>query len=184
MSQKTPPGPTLVTRRLRLEPLGAGDLETVHAHWSDPEVGRWLFDARAPERAEVEKELEMSHALFESLGLGIWGVSVREQRWIGTCGFLPVAEIEEIELLFSIDPRHWRRGFALEASRAALVRAFREARLERVVGRCDVPNVASARLLERLGMTLDKREPIRGIDCYHYSIERAVYLGTEPPLDP
>lgn len=165
--------PDLSTDRLRLRPLTAGDLDTLHAHWSVPEVGRWLFDERIPLRAQVEKELLQSCALFERLGIGIWGVHLRAGRFVGTCGFLPVAEIDEIEILFSLEPRVWGRGYAYEASVAALGEAYGTAGLERIVGRCDVPNLASKRLLERLGMTLEKREPIRGVDCFHFGLARA-----------
>lgn len=141
-----------------------------------PEVGRWLFDDQTPPREKVEEELLQSCEMFERRGLGIWGVYRPPSRLVGTCGFLPVAEVDEIEILFSIDPGVWRCGYAYEASIAVLEEAFLTVGLERVIGRCDVPNVPSGRLLERLGMKLEKREPIRGIDCFHFGLGREDFL--------
>ncbi len=167
---------TLSTERLELRPLTLLDFDKLYAHWSAPEVGRWLFDAQTPTREQVTDELGQSLELFDTLGLAIWGVYAPLGPLIGTCGFLRIPETGEIELLFSLDPEHWGQGYAHEASLAVLDQAFLTAGLDRVVGRCDVPNLASKRLLERLGMTLDKREPIRGIDCFHFSLEAEDYL--------
>ncbi|MFL6187498.1 MAG: GNAT family N-acetyltransferase, partial [Actinomycetes bacterium] len=37
--------PTLHTARLVLTPVGDHDLAPLHAHWNDPQVARWLWDA-------------------------------------------------------------------------------------------------------------------------------------------
>lgn len=168
----------LVTRRLHMRPLTAAALPAVFAHWRNDQVGRWLFDGEPPLVAKVEQELEQSTRLFEEIGLGIWGLFLPQRpALIGTCGFLPVEEIDEIEILFSLDPARWHQGLAREASLAVLERAFKGAGLERVIGRCDVPNEASRRLLVRLGMELEKREDIRGLDSYHFGLNRRDYLA-------
>lgn len=167
-----PAAPTILTRRLQLRPLGGADLERLHAHWSVPEVGRWLWDQQVPARAQVAEELDRSIASFAERGFGIWGVSEGQSgSFVGTCGLLPVPEgTGEIEILFSIEPGSWRRGYAEEASWAVLRHGFAECGLAEVVGRCDVPNEPSRRLLEKLGMRFEKQEPIRGVDCLHYRL--------------
>jgi RimJ/RimL family protein N-acetyltransferase len=171
----------LVTRRLQLRPLTSAALRALHAHWSHEEVGRWMFDGEPPPLSKVEEELGQSSDLFAELGLGIWGLYVpMRPRLIGTCGFLRVEEIDEIEILFSLDPDRWHQGLAREASQAVLDHAFKAIGLERVVGRCDVPNEPSRRLLERLGMQLEKREAIRGIECYHFGLSREEHLAAVP----
>ena len=37
--------PTLHTARLVMTPVGDHDLAPLHAHWNDPKVARWLWDA-------------------------------------------------------------------------------------------------------------------------------------------
>ena len=162
----------LATRRLELTPLGESDLELLHEHWSVPEVGRWLWDDEVPTSEQVAEELAKSVATFSSRGFGIWGLFGRDGgSFIGTCGLLPVPEgTGEIEVLFSVEPREWRRGFAAEAAEAIIAYGFGAAGLEEILGRCDVPNEPSRRLLEKLGMVLEGRAPIKGIECYHYRL--------------
>jgi len=54
-------------------------------------------------------------------------------------------------------PAHQGRGYATEASRALLDFAFETMGLHRVVGRAEARNLASARVLEKLGMRLEAR---------------------------
>jgi RimJ/RimL family protein N-acetyltransferase len=49
-------------------------------------------------------------------------------------------------------PQWWGRGLATEAARECLRYAFEEVGLGRVVAGADPPNVASLRVIERLGM--------------------------------
>jgi RimJ/RimL family protein N-acetyltransferase len=49
-------------------------------------------------------------------------------------------------------PRYQGRGLATEAAEVVLRLGFEGLGLHRVIGRCDALNVASARLMERLGM--------------------------------
>jgi hypothetical protein len=37
--------PTLHTARLVLSPIGNHDHAPLHAHWNDPLIARWLWDA-------------------------------------------------------------------------------------------------------------------------------------------
>jgi RimJ/RimL family protein N-acetyltransferase len=56
------------------------------------------------------------------------------------------------ELGFVVHPAHQRRGYATEAARPLLDFAFDTMGMHRVVGRAEARNLASARVLEKLGM--------------------------------
>jgi RimJ/RimL family protein N-acetyltransferase len=56
------------------------------------------------------------------------------------------------EIGFVVHPDHQGRGYATEASRRLLRIAFEDVQLHRVVGRLEPRNVASSRVLEKLGM--------------------------------
>ena len=56
------------------------------------------------------------------------------------------------EIGFLFHPDHQGRGYATEAAEAMLALAFETYELHRVVGRLEPRNVASARVLEKLGM--------------------------------
>jgi RimJ/RimL family protein N-acetyltransferase len=56
------------------------------------------------------------------------------------------------EVGFIFDRAHQGRGYATEAARAFLAFAFERMGFHRVIGRAEARNVASARVLEKLGM--------------------------------
>ena len=62
-------------------------------------------------------------------------------------------ENREADLGYGIDPEYWGRGYATEAVGALIDFGFLELKLHRIVARCDRDNVASRRVMERLGMT-------------------------------
>jgi RimJ/RimL family protein N-acetyltransferase len=84
-------------------------------------------------------------------------VAVAEGEPVGDVGFNWVsADHRTGELGFMFDPRCQGRGYATEAARAILAWAF-AAGFHRVIGRTEVRNAPSARVLEKLGMRLEAR---------------------------
>ena len=65
---------------------------------------------------------------------------------------LGAPEHRQAEIGFMFQPGHQGRGYATEASEAMLALAFGTYELHRVYGRLEPRNVASARVLEKLGM--------------------------------
>jgi RimJ/RimL family protein N-acetyltransferase len=63
----------------------------------------------------------------------------------------------EGDIGYELAPQHWGKGYATEAARAMLDFGFRELGLHRISSWCIADNVASARVLERLGMKLEGR---------------------------
>jgi ribosomal-protein-alanine N-acetyltransferase len=84
-----------------------------------------------------------------------WGVVVRETgRMIGTCGIVRFNdELTSAELGYALGQEHWGKGYATEAAIAVRDFAFRTFPLERLVAVCIPENLASAHILEKIGMT-------------------------------
>jgi ribosomal-protein-alanine N-acetyltransferase len=146
--------PTLRTPRLLLTPVGQGDLDALHAHWNDPQVGRWLWDGNPVPRQTVADLVEASARTFQSAGWGLWALrQAAGTPLIGVCGLAPFDPAPGIELLYSLAPTHWGMGLATEAATAVLAHAFDTLALPEVFATTDDPNTASIRLLHRLGAT-------------------------------
>ena len=89
---------------------------------------------------------------------------------IGNCGLIPYRwEEPEIELGYRLGRRWWRRGYATEAASACLRFAFGELGLERVVAVTDPDNVASQRVLAKIGMARGGTDRYGGSDVFRYS---------------
>jgi ribosomal-protein-alanine N-acetyltransferase len=146
---------SFTTARLRLDPTRECDLDSLHAIWTEPGVRRYLWDDVIIPREKVEETLRASLASFARDGFGLWALRLTgDQDLIGFAGLRRIAELPlEVELLYGLHPRFWKRGLATEASDAVLERGFARHGLERIWARADAPNAASFRVMKRLGMT-------------------------------
>jgi RimJ/RimL family protein N-acetyltransferase len=150
------PAYPLETSRLVLRPFQAGDLEELFAFHSLPEVARFLYwEARDLEQVRGVLEAKAGQATLEEEG------QVLALAVVGRVEGVVVGEVSlhwlsrrhrQGEIGFVFHPAYQGRGLATEAAGAVLRLGFEGLGLHRVVGRCDALNLASARLLERLGM--------------------------------
>ena len=138
----------VVTARLRLRPLCAGDLDALAGIYMDPRVARWIG---AHTRADVERELSLQAEHQASCGWSFWAVEERATgRLIGDCGLQPLEHRgPEVELGYDFHPDAWGRGLATEAARAVVQQAFGPLGLQRVVAVVKADHVASQRVLEK-----------------------------------
>lgn len=144
------------TARLSLRPVVAGDLDDVHAYYSRPEVTRYLYqDARDLDesREALERYSRLTEIEGDGDGLVLAAVLRDVGRVIGQVNLQwSSEEHRQGEIGFVFNPDYHGRGLAAEAALVMLRLGFEELRLHRVTGRCDARNLASARLMERLGM--------------------------------
>jgi RimJ/RimL family protein N-acetyltransferase len=174
--------PLIETERLRLRPLAPADLEAIHGLWTDPGVRRYLWDDEVIPRARAAEVIAASEELFRQHDLGWWALRERGAgELVGFCGLRFVDETGDVEIGFGLAPSLWNRGLATEAARACLRYAFTEKNLPRVLGITDAANSASARVLEKLGMTFDRRAPHHGPDTLFYSLAREDFRPAPSP---
>ena len=58
---------------------------------------------------------------WEQYDFGVWLLFNSETgKLLGHCGLRKVDETGEIEIMYLLDPEHWRNGYALEAERLPL----------------------------------------------------------------
>lgn len=165
-----PSAPILRTARLALQPLSGVDLPAVHAIWTDAQVRRYLWDDTVIPVERAADAILASDGHFRSHGYGLWGVyEPPGGALIGFCGCRPW-ETGEPELLFALRPAWWGRGLATEAARAVLDHVCGTLGCAEVVAAADVPNVASVRVLERLGMAFERRGELHGLDTVFYRL--------------
>ncbi len=148
--------PTLTTSRLVLRPFAEGDLDALHAIHGREDVTRYLYwgpRSREETREALSRKLGRSSVRSEGDSLG---VAVERRDTGALVGdwtfFLTSATHRQGEVGYLLHPDHQGRGFATEATAELLRLAFAGLGLHRVTGRLDGRNLASARVLERLGM--------------------------------
>ena len=150
----------LTTERLVLRPVTADDHAALLAHWTQPDVRRFLFDGAALSAAEVTETIEESVRDFAAGGYGIWliergrrtGRAGLRAGLVGTAGLRPLDE-SGLEIFYSLAPGSWGRGYATEAARAVVDHALGTLGLPEVLAEVDEGNTASVAVVKRLGMT-------------------------------
>jgi ribosomal-protein-alanine N-acetyltransferase len=171
--------PAIATTRLRLRPFSLGDVDNLHMLWNEPGVRKYLWDDQPVPREQVESIIEHSIALFTDHGFGLWAVlSHTADELMGFCGFWHFHEPPKLELVFGIEPTRWNQGFASEILTAMLRYGFEKLSFQRIEASTDYANQASARVMERAGMTLWKRETTNGLDTIYYAISRQEFNRT------
>lgn len=129
------------------------DFAWLHDLWREREVRRYLFDDTEISIDDASDLFEQSLAHAALWGGGLWAVfELSGGPGIGFVGLRRSSAHEPPELLFGLAPSHWGRGLASEAARQILRFAFEDLGAERLRAETDPPNVASQRVLVRLGM--------------------------------
>ena len=149
----------LKTERLVLRRMTADDLDDLVALDADPEVMRYLSGGAATPRAVMEQHrLPRWLSYYErGDGFGYWvAIEKASGDFLGWFHFRPPegAGPGEVELGYRLRRAAWGRGYATEGSRALIHKGFAEQDVQRVVATTYQDNLASRRVMEKLGMTL------------------------------
>ena len=120
-----------------------------------------------------------STRMFSEEGIGLFGIRRRRSAsLIGFCGFVRLSGMKEPELAYELTEATWGKGLATEASIACLRYAFEHAGLERVIAEADTLNVASARVIEKLGMRFLGRTNPKVPEAPYYAVYPQEFLFT------
>ncbi|MHB1132096.1 MAG: GNAT family N-acetyltransferase [Chloroflexota bacterium] len=146
--------PTIQTVRLTLRRLQAADIPDVFNYASDPEVARFTSWEPHETIAATEVFFERAMARYANGKPGPWGIQHHGNgRIIGTCGFQSWEEAHSrAEIAYAVARPYWGQGYATEASRALISFVFEKMGLNRIHSTCRLENVASWRVMEKLGM--------------------------------
>ena len=166
--------PTLETDRLIIRELTMDDLESINNvlnksfGWETPphERQRWL------------EWTVLGYEMFSMLDQPHYGeraIVLKETgEIIGAVGIVPYLDTfnkltafdrgsnfpatAEVGLFWAIDPGHQRKGFAPEAARALMEYLFTHEKLGRIIATTSYENVPSQKVMEKLGMKVQRLE--------------------------
>ena len=166
--------PAFTTQRLTLRAFSAEDADPLYHILGEEDVLRYFPRTEPPSCAHVQNMIAALLKHWEAYGYGLWAVESRvTQGLIGRCGLQYIAETEEVEIDYIVDKTFWGQGLATEAGQAALRYGFVELGLRRIVGIVHPENIASRRVLEKLGMRFTERSRYFGMDCLRYVLEHS-----------
>jgi len=110
---------------------------------------------------------------FRKYDFGRFGVYLKNSNeYIGWCGLKFSPKLNEVDLGFRFYQNHWNKGYATEASMACLKLGFKKFNLTQIVGRVQSENLASIKVLEKIGMTFKSDFDFNGKTGLIYQIKK------------
>tara|TARA_B110000037_G_scaffold34473_1_gene41871 strand:- start:39151 stop:39615 length:465 start_codon:yes stop_codon:yes gene_type:complete len=120
---------------------------------------------------EESRLLIKNYDAYNVSGYGRWTVIIKETgECLGWCGLKKYPD-GMVDLGYRFHQRNLGKGYATEAAEACIAYEFKELGIEEVIGRTARANLASVRVLEKIGMEFWKDAPCEGIiDSVFYLI--------------
>jgi RimJ/RimL family protein N-acetyltransferase len=91
---------------------------------------------------------------------------------IGFCGLKYLEDLNAVDVGYRFLPEYWGRGLATEACLASVTFGFEVLKLDRIIGLVLPDNVASIRVLEKVGMRSAGEVTYDGHRVLRYSIRQ------------
>jgi ribosomal-protein-alanine N-acetyltransferase len=145
--------PVLETERLILREIRPDDVEDVFRIYSDPQVIRYWGSAPLIAIDEARLKIQSTAEAFQAREGIRWAFTRKgEDRLIGSGGhWRLLKQHQRSEIGYELAPEHWGQGLVAEAFGAILRFGFERMGLHSVEAHIDPANVASRRVLEKLG---------------------------------
>ena len=180
----------LETKRLILRKFKRDDAVMVFNNWaSDEEVTRYVAWPIHHHIGETTKVLIGWEMAYQHLTTYQWAIVLKEtQDVIGSISLFNIVNLHQkegavCEFGYCLSRTYWNQGITTEASCAILAFAFEVVGFTRVKARHDVLNVASGRVMQKLGMTYDRllknacqNSRRQWIDCKVYQIQKEEFF--------
>jgi RimJ/RimL family protein N-acetyltransferase len=142
------------TARLKLVPLGARFNDDLFRLFNEPEVADWMFVTGPPTREQVAARTMVHEQTWAERGYGMFAVLQKQDgRFVARVGAQTTPEPGRIEIAWCTKRDAWGRGYATEASAAAIAHTFANSDLDAVTCNLRPDNTASRRVAEKLGFS-------------------------------
>lgn len=176
--------PRLETERLLLREFTERDAQNIFEYASDPEVIFFMPWDKHETLEDTNEYLSKSKVAFQNsdnIDLGIelksenkliGAISVRNWNNINSCA----------DVGYIVARKHWGKGIAAEALKAVIKFGFEDLHVNRIEAHCDENNLASFRVMEKVGMKYEgthrQKIFIKGkfISIRFYSILKSEYF--------
>lgn len=179
--------PALSTEQLLLRPIEDRDTANLFRLFSDDRVTRFMdieSFAHIGDATQIITHFRERQAAGDGMRLAV--TFAGQDELIGTCGYHRLSKTHyRAEIGYDLLPEYWGRGIMTTAVGRLLGYGFEQLQLNRIEAFVDPQNAASARLLRKLGFSLEGllrdafHEKGQFVDAEIYSLLRREY-SAEP----
>jgi RimJ/RimL family protein N-acetyltransferase len=140
--------------RVRLRRPRPSDAEALFECASDLELARYMDWPVTTSMSELKERIGQREKRWVSGEEFYWVIALpNEDRAIGAIACR--VDKHAADFGFFVNRRYWRKGYATEAAQAVVDWAMSVPNVWRVWATCDVENVASARVLQKVGLSCE-----------------------------
>jgi ribosomal-protein-alanine N-acetyltransferase len=174
----------LETERLFLRELNETDVQGMFELDSDPKVHTFLGSHQTihkiEEAANIIKHVQLQ---YQQNGIGRWAVIEKESgEFMGWSGLKLEKGLPKYspyyDLGYRFKPKFWGKGFATETAKFALQYGFLELNLPQINATAQDANIASNKVIEKVGFQFVETFPFEGITTNWYRLLKEEWLLT------
>lgn len=153
------------------------DLPVMSKIYAGEDVMKYIGRGGAVDERATEQMLKAFMKSYEMNGFGIWAcVNKMSGNIIGHCGFNVLPVSGDIEIAYLLDKPYWGKGIATSIALETLQYGFDELKLNKIVALAYPQNIASIRVIEKLGMNYEGIKEFFGIGFSFFSKQNPVEI--------
>ena len=143
------------TERTTIKPITLEDAPFMLELTNTPGWLKYIGDRNIHSVSDAENYLSKSYfSSLKSFGFTYYLISLHDKTPIGICGFLKKDYLENPDFGFAFMPEYHGKGYGFEAGKVVLDYGMNELNLSKVDAITVPENIASIKLLEKLGFDL------------------------------
>lgn len=169
-------GKTIETDRFILRNLEMKDAQGMYELDSDPEVLIYLGNNPLTSVEQSKKILENVQKQYQRNGLGRWAIIDKSSNdfvgWTGLKLEENLRDFNYYDLGYRLKKKYWGKGIATETSIISLKYGFENLKLEKICATAHVENIASNKVLKKVGFTFIEVVDIDDEPCNWYELKK------------
>jgi len=148
-----------ITERLIIRELSVSDAPFILELLNTPNWLRFIGDRGVKDLEDAKKYLKKGPLKsYDDNGFGLYMLELRESKTpIGICGLIKRTDFKDPDIGFAFLPDYESKGYGFESATEVLAYGRDEFLVRKVLGITLEKNIASVRLLEKLGLTFEKK---------------------------
>ncbi|HEY7680110.1 MAG TPA: GNAT family N-acetyltransferase [Terriglobia bacterium] len=168
------------TERLLAERIAEKHFSDLYRMWRDARVMETLGGVRSEQESLAQLGMALAH--WERYGFGMWVLREKTSGELAGHAGLRFAEFDgwpELDLGYSLRPEFWGKGLATEIASAVVSLGFEKLGSEHITAISLPTNIASRRVLEKIGFRYERDTVFRNLPHVLYRIQRAAFLSSQ-----
>ncbi|MBT8259830.1 MAG: GNAT family N-acetyltransferase [Bacteroidia bacterium] len=172
------------TERLILRDLRAEDIDGIFELDSNPLVHKYLGNNPINSKNQAKEIIKFVQLQYKERGIGRFAAIKKSSgEFIGWSGLKLNSDKKEAlngkqnfyDIGYRLIPKFWGKGYATESSIKMLQYGFDNLKLDTIVGAAEVANIASNKILKKIGLQFINEFKYDNIPCNWYELNKEDY---------